>query len=420
MHDAPMALLAVFASQFLLPAALSVSGRRPQEPEPIDGRVYETQEEFGRADLAPARWTPKKRDLCDPQLAMDVSGRARGFNSKRMAIVFWKGVFRSSRIHNVEVGYKSCSTGAAVAQLAVSRNQVKHIVEPLEGAGFKLDILIYAQSCSNSTLHQDLVNIYDGGHNRVVKTKFHEPTLNQYTTITKGAEFVLEHLRRGAEYESILFWRFDLMSLKPFNIIETREELSAEPLIQDLPLSESGISPSYRDSVRNFMVVAIEDNVVSVPGWVAPCVLYPIAIDDPSTKPQWQNSGEWRGSLLMNSDGDISRDNNFTFDCIFPHEEMAVYRGPLGYGFYSIDPLATCITLHDSFGGGSCSVNELARVHCADECASEPSEGPACFQRFWGEVDKAKARWRGGGPSLDPGAGAREWSREPPRLTACP
>jgi len=348
-----------------------------------------------------------------------MSGSAKGFNSKRMAIIFWKAPFRASRIRNSKVGYKDCSAGAAKAQLALSRSHVEHLLKPLEAAGFAVDVLLLAQSCGNSTaavkMHEDLVNVYNSGSGknkkRVVEVLFYAPMADQFLSSKLGAETVLEHLRSGVAYESLLFWRFDEMSHLPLHNIETHHEVAGEPAIQSLPFVDQTWD-SYRDFARQYATVYLEDNVVSIPGWAAPCMLYPLASRD--------SVGMWADSLVLNTDSKL------VIPSPFVDMGVVIYRGPLGCTFWGGDSYQACQLLHHSFGGDSCEINVLAQEECNDVCTAEQngsvhnhggSTSESCFRSFWNILDDAIRQDHGEDHDLL--TGSRDWSTQPPRQTTC-
>lgn len=375
-----------------------------------------------------ARWAPVHMNDCDPKFSFNVDSPARGFNSNRIAIMFWKGAFRGVKLFGENDKVGACSKYAEDAQYAVSRSHVKQLIEPLEKAGYVVDVLLHEMpSCNNQSAEAQLVQrknkirgIYG---DRIVKDVSHHPTANQFETSTLGAQFVLDFLRETkVTYRSLLIWRFDVLAVSRLGATVYSEGVQSEPLIRDLPVRKYNNS-DFTDWSRQGLGIFIEDNIVSMGGWVAPCVLYVLSQGQWRAGGEIHGGGEWRHSVLSN-------DHNEHPQGSFELSSAAVYRGPFTHSFYSNGAMRMCKMLNSLFAGPTCNLNDIALLVCEAEChrqAGSAERVATCFKKFWKRLDdELKAEKEGAifhkrekDPSFDPAMDALADDATAPRREDC-
>ena len=154
-----------------------------------------------------------------------------------------------------------------------------------------------------------------------------------------------------------MFWRFDVIPVAPFSILAARGGQSEEPFIRDLPLNKFNRS-DYPEQARQAPIIYLEDNVLSVPGWAASCLLYSLAqAHNPGTTVDYYTTGgEWRAEIVFNH----PKQERGTVNWAGP--DAAVYRGPLVHVYYARGAMKMCKLLEGRFGGPSCKLNDLASL----------------------------------------------------------
>eukprot|EP00747_Dinoflagellata_sp_TGD_P213038 gnl/TRDRNA2_/TRDRNA2_86056_c0_seq2.p1 gnl/TRDRNA2_/TRDRNA2_86056_c0~~gnl/TRDRNA2_/TRDRNA2_86056_c0_seq2.p1 ORF type:complete len:388 (-),score=33.96 gnl/TRDRNA2_/TRDRNA2_86056_c0_seq2:275-1438(-) len=244
-------------------------------------------------------WHPKERERCDPDLPMPPQeSPAPGFYSKRIAMVFWKESFRGPNgvawLMGQDKELIRCTPESEPIQRALSRSHVKQMIEPLEAAGFSVDVILSSRSCGSagsaerSRLQKSLADVYNEGRSRVVKSSFYEKAVNQFQSSGLAAQAVLDHLKESrAQYESILFWRFDGPAMEPlvstdFQRTDKRiERNGSAPSIEKLysrpPARNLSRHYGYPSWAHSHLFITTDGlQTVSVPGWMAACVLPPM------------------------------------------------------------------------------------------------------------------------------------------------
>jgi hypothetical protein len=174
-------------------------------------------------------WRPSYPELCSANaVTSSSSNKLPGYNSKRFAFVFRGDAFRGLTLgvtpcytvgdvkHCDKLPFY-CTDEAVAIQKATAKAQVALMVEPLEAAGYTVDVYIATYGCNGlphvpadtaSQYHNELLGIFGA---RVVASSFfeREPGQTQDTGTRKAVELLLT--KAPLDYRSILLWRYDMV-----------------------------------------------------------------------------------------------------------------------------------------------------------------------------------------------------------------
>lgn len=160
----------------------------------------------------------------------------------------------------------TCLPHAYPVQRALARLHVKHIIEPLEARGIRVDIFLATYGCvgvlpDDEALvwHKDLISWY--GEHRVKKADLVEngASSSQQTTFVAGLE-ALQEYADPVSYRSLLVWRFDLILFA-----DLASPSAAEPRDESWP--------DYLDLCNKEVFWTGTDYAFSVPGWFSKCFI---------------------------------------------------------------------------------------------------------------------------------------------------
>ncbi|KAK3277026.1 hypothetical protein CYMTET_14941 [Cymbomonas tetramitiformis] len=160
----------------------------------------------------------------------------------------------------------TCRPNAYPVQRALARLHVKHIVEPLEARGIRVDIFLATYGCvgvlpDDKALawHEDLISWY--GEHRVKRADLVEngASSSQQTTFVAGLE-ALQEYADPVSYRSLLVWRFDLLLFA-----DLASPSAAEPRDESWP--------DYLDVDTKEVFWTGTDYAFSVPGWFTKCFI---------------------------------------------------------------------------------------------------------------------------------------------------
>jgi len=232
---------------------------------------------------------------------------------------------------------------------------VKNIIKPLEDSGREVDVFLSTSTCSNG-MHTKLQDMYNAGRTRVVENHFYTPTRSQFDSASLTADMILKHLKANMQYyDSFLFWRYDLVPL------------------QSLQVQSSGTRKAYLSWANDFFF-AHDDQAMSVPGQMAPCLLKALA-DQCVGPDNAVKTHDWFGGCVK---AELRPEDCTEFD--WP--ENALYRGPIGASHWGNQPVRICHFLQDDFGGPSCVAEDMVQTVCRHICPTR-QHTETCLSDFW-------------------------------------
>jgi len=307
-------------------------------------------------------WTYVESTKCKAGVPQQVPGAPLG----RIAVVFWKQSFRGPNglgpLVQKEDEAFSCTPEAESIQRATSASHVKHIIEPLEESGHKVDVFLLTSTCSNG-MHVKLKGMYDEGRTRVAYTHFYAPTDSQFDSASLSADMILNYLSNSTQhYDSYLLWRYDVVPLQALN------------------------SSNYLSLATTYFS-SDNDLAMSFPGQMAPCLFKTLA-----------DRCVGMGDVVSQRAHEVYL-GLWSFECIYAKVDCAqlarfdwpqsvIYRGQIGAGRYGLQPARTCNFLRNNFGGPSCLAEDAAQTVCRYVC-SKRSHPETCLPDFWNSLEDA-------------------------------
>ena len=328
-----------------------------------------------------------------------------------------------------------CSREAVAIQRATSLAQDKLLIRPLESAGFTVDVIISAAvMCSQPKFIKEQrarLGEYYGKH-RLVGVDVYAAPATQAQTMLRALRNVQDHFRkyvigvRDAEldsqgrrkpfkkpiaYHSVLFWRFDVVPIRP---IATVGAPTGPPptraAIRQLMHSNAtaGLYPLW---AREFIASHGGDILLSIPGWMMPCVLPKLQVccgraQDATGKRRDTREGVCDadidarlgrrvGNFCENSfitrqlstwtkqmpgradpsDSGILSARERTWVAALAFRAPPIYRGPIGAFSFAGGAMRTCRFLRMHYDGPLCDARHVLAQGCSAVTAALVARG---------------------------------------------
>jgi hypothetical protein len=309
-----------------------------------------------------------------------------------------------------------CDNESIAIQHAIVQSQLKHVLQPLEKAGFLVDVILAAYDCDGILLPENVIinstallaSWYNGDYERVIAHRgfSHREVETQGEQWLLTVDLLARQLRAGRRYEAVMFWRLDHVAPQPL-VFGIRPEWASKraSTMKELHAAVASMREKKQFAPILFreLTWAHDDQNWLFPGWKIGCfiaaVLKGCSITNTEMKtPLGTCESQWN-QALTGSAMDVTWSGRFPPGANTMQDAVevkwpvpvtpAIYRGPFPNEYWSGGALRMCHLLHRQFGGPSCRADDVAKKVCRtclryfNRASSSPQQ---CIQMYWDSV----------------------------------